>query len=195
MVSGTTVAALAVDRVGLGPGGRRPVTPPRLAGAALCLLAIGLSAREGLRAASALLVVLVVLSGGLISLQQALNGRMRDATDAVVATFVNFAMGTAALLLALGVQALFGPVRATHWPREPWLYLGGTMGCVFIGVAAVFVGTLGVLRYGLATTAGQLAGGVLLDLDRGVSTITLLAVGLTLAAVVVSGRVARPVPA
>lgn len=191
LVSGTTVAALAVDRVGLGPGGHRPITAPRLVGAAICLAAIVLTARQGLRAASPLLLTLVVLAGGLISMQQALNGRVREVTDATVATFVNFVVGTSALLLALGLQQLFGRVHADRWPTEPWLYLGGIMGCLFIAVAAVVVGTLGVLRFGLATTAGQLLGGVLLDLDRGVDVLTVVAVGLTLVAVGVSGIGAR----
>ena len=195
LVSGTTVAALLVDRSGLGPGGRRPVTGERLGGAALCLLAIALSAREGLRAASPLLLGLVVLAGGLISVQQALNGRVRGATDAVVATFLNFTVGTTALVVALAVQALASGVRADRWPAQPWLYLGGPIGCVFIAMAAVTVGTLGVLRLGLATTAGQLLGGLLLDLDRGISAATVATVVLTLVAVAVSGLRARAVPA
>jgi transporter family-2 protein len=187
MVSGTTVTALAVDNVGLGPGDRRPLTPARLAGAGLCLAAIVLSATEGLRGASAGLLGLVVAAGCLVSLQQALNGRVRAVTGATVATFVNFVVGTAALLGALAVQALAGHVDAVTWPTRPWLYLGGPIGCAFIAIASVSVGTLGVLRFGLATTAGQLFGGVLLDLNRGVSATTLAAVALTLGAVAVSG--------
>jgi transporter family-2 protein len=187
MVSGTTVTALAVDQVGLGPGGRRPLTPARLAGVALCLAAIVLSAAEGLRAASAGLLGLVVAAGCLVSLQQALNGRVRAVTDATVATFLNFVVGTGALLGALAVQALAGQLHAVTWPTRPWLYLGGPIGAAFIAIASVAVGTLGVLRFGLATTAGQLFGGVLLDLNRGVSATTLAAVALTLGAVAVSG--------
>lgn len=187
LVSGTTVAAMAVDRAGIGPGGPRPLTPPRLLGGLLCLGAIALSAREGLRAASPGLLVLVVVAGGLVSVQQATNARMRGRTDATVATFVNFVIGTAALLVGLAVQALAGHAHARTWPGQPWLYLGGPLGCVFIAVAALVVGELGVLRFGLAATAGQLLGGVLLDLDRGVSGTTLLAVVLTLVAVVITG--------
>lgn len=188
LVSGATVAALAVDRVGLAPGGRRPLTTYRLVGAGLCLAAIALSAREGLRAASPVLLLLVVAAGGLISVQQALNGRVRGVTDATVATFVNFTVGTSALLLILGLHGIFGQTRADAWPSNWWLYLGGPIGTVFIAVAALVVGSLGVLRFGLAATAGQLVGGVLLDLDRGVSLTTVAATGLTLAAVAVSGR-------
>lgn len=195
LVSGTTVAALLVDRAGLGPGGQRPLTPSRLAGAGLCLFAIGLSAREGLRAASPLLLALVVLAGGLVSVQQALNGRVRAASDAVVATFLNFTVGSTALLAVLAVKALATGVRADSWPREPWLYLGGPIGCFFIAMAAVTVGTLGVLRLGLGTTAGQLIGGVLLDLDRGVGAVTVATVALTLVAAVVSGWTRKAVAA
>ena len=188
LVAGTTVAALAVDRAGLGPGGHLPLTSPRLLGAALCLAAIGVSADEGLRAASPVLLALVVLAGGLIAVQQALNGKIRGVTSPTVATFVNFVVGTTGLLLALGLKSLSSGVRADQWPTQWWLYLGGTMGTIFIAVAAAVVGTLGVLRLALAVTAGQLLGGVLLDLDRGVSGTTAAAVGLTMAALVVSGR-------
>lgn len=190
LVSGSTVAALAVDRVGLGPGGRRPVTGPRTAGAVLCLLAIVLSAKEGLRAVSPWLLLLVVVAGALISVQQALNGRVRAATGALVATFLNFAVGTSALVLGLLVQLVVHGVRADSWPTEPWLYLGGAIGCVFIAVAATCVGTLGVLLFGLATTTGQLVGAILLDLGRGVAGTTVAAAALTVLAVAVSS--ARP---
>jgi transporter family-2 protein len=194
-VSGTTLAALAVDRAGLGPGGHRPLTTPRLAGAGVGLGAIALSAKEGLHAASAGLLALVVLAGALIAVQQALNGRVRVATGPAVATFVNFVVGTTALVAVFVVKAVVGTARADHWPGDWWLYTGGAIGCVFIAVAAALVGQLGVLRFGLAATAGQLLGGVLIDIDRGVSTTTVLAVALTLVAVGVSGLPSRTVAA
>ncbi|MGB8649172.1 MAG: DMT family transporter, partial [Mycobacteriales bacterium] len=187
LVAGATVGGLLVDRVGLGPGGHRPITGPRLAGAALCLLAIGISAVEGLRAASPLLLTLVVVAGCLISGQQALNGRVRQASDAAVATLVNFVVGTSALLVGLGLAALLGGVHVHHWPSQWWLYLGGPIGASFVALAAVVVHQLGVLRLGLAVTAGQLVGAILLDVRRGVAATTLVAATLTMGAVVVSG--------
>lgn len=191
LVAGTTVAALAVDRWGLGPGARRPLTSPRVVGAGLCLVAIVVGAADGLRAASPLLLALVVVAGALISAQAAFNGRVRLATSATVATFVNFVVGTTGLLVALGIQGLVSGVRADRWPTDWWLYLGGPIGCVFIAVASVTVSTLGVLRLGLAVTAGQLLGGIALDARRGVSGATFAAATLTLMAVAVSGRGAR----
>ncbi len=199
LVAGSTVGGLAVDKIGLGPGGHRPLSPPRLAGAALCLVAIALSAHVGLKAASPLLLVLVVLSGGLISVQQALNGRVRHATGATVATFVNFVVGTTALVLALAVKEVVVGVHVTGWPGQWWLYLGGAIGASFVAVASVVVRPLGVLRLGLAVTAGQLLGGVLLDLGRGVGMTTVAAAALTMVAVGISGAGRRapavPVPA
>jgi transporter family-2 protein len=188
LVSGSTMAALVVDRFGIGPGGRRSTTGPRVAGALLCLLAIAVSAVEGLRAASPVLLLLVVLAGVTTSVQLAFNGQVRQATDATVATFVNFFVGAAALLLALGVRELVTGVNADRWPAEWWLYLGGPMGAVFVATAAIVVRSLGVLRFGLAVTAGQLLGGMLLDVHRGLAVRTVLAAALTMVAVVVSGR-------
>ena len=187
LVAGSTIGALLVDGVGLGPGGHRPLTGPRIAGSALCIGAVLLSAQEGLRTASALLLALVVLTGGLISVQQALNGRVREVTGVLTATFVNFVVGTTALLLALAVKGLVSGVRADAWPQEPWLYLGGIIGALFVAVAARVVRVLGVLRLGLALTAGQIVGAIGLDLQRGVAATTLVAATLTFLAVAVSG--------
>ena len=158
--------------------------------AALCLVAIAISTAEGVRSASPWLLVLVAVAGGLISLQQAFNGRVRGATDAVVATFVNFVVGTTALVLGLGLRELLVGVHAQVWPGAGrwYLYLGGPIGASFVAVAALVVGRLGVLRLGLAVTAGQLLGAILLDLHRGVSAATWTAVALTMVAVAVSGR-------
>lgn len=188
LVAGSTVGGLVVDRVGLGPGGAHPLSSARLVGAGLCLLSIALAAREGLDAASPALLVLVFVAGFLISVQQALNGRVRVVTHAAVATLVNFVVGTTALLVALLVTALVTGVPARSWPGPDrwWLYLGGPMGATFVAVAAVVVRRLGVLRLGLAVTAGQVCGGLLLDLDRGVSGLTVAAAALTLVAVGIS---------
>jgi transporter family-2 protein len=193
LVAGSTVGGLVVDRAGLGPGGPHPLTPPRLVGAALCLLAIVVSVSEGLRNASPALLLLVLLAGSLISVQQAVNGRVRLATDATVATLQNFVVGTLLLLLLLAVRGLAGDVRADAWPgwAHWWLYLGGPIGATFVAVAAVVVRRLGVLRLGLAVTAGQVIGGVLLDVGRGVAATTLAGAALTLVAVALSGS-SRP---
>lgn len=202
LVAGSTVGGLVVDRVGLGPSGRHPLSAPRLVGAGLCLASIALAAGEGLDLASPGLLALVFVAGALISVQQAVNGRVRMATDAAVATLVNFVVGSSALLLVLLGKALLSDVPAREWPGADrwWLYLGGPIGATFVAVAAVVVRRLGVLRLGLAVTAGQVVGGLLLDLSRGLAALTVVSALLTLVAVAVSSfplglRTVRQVPA
>ena len=197
LVAGQTTGGLLVDRAGLGPGGRHALTVPRVGGAALCLVAVLVSALgRGSRDASPLLLVLVVAAGFLVAGQQALNGRIRTETgDAGVATLVNFLVGTAALLLALVAVTLVHGASAHSWPAagQWWLYTGGPLGAAFVAVAAVIVRTLGVLRLGLALIAGQLIGAILLDIvvpaaARGIAAATAVAAALTLLAVAISGR-------
>lgn len=192
LVAGTTLGGLLVDVLGLGPGGHHPLTTPRLLGAALGLAAIAASASQGLRAASPWLIGAVVLAGSFVSYQQAVNGRVRAVTDASVATLQNFVVGFAALLLGLGLRAATVGAHAASWPGtdQLWLYLGGPIGACFVAMAAVVVKQLGVLRFGLGVTAGQLVGGLLLDLDSGLRTSTVVGAALAMAAVAVSS--ARP---
>jgi transporter family-2 protein len=197
LVAGQTSGGLVVDRLGMGPGGAHGLTPPRVAGAVLCLVAVGISVLgDGAREASPLLLVLVVAAGLAISVQQALNGRVRRTTgDAGVATLVNFVVGTLALALGVLVHGAVAGFDVGSWPGagEWFLYTGGPMGAAFVAVAAVVVRLLGVLRLGLAVIAGQLVGALLLDLllpvhGEGVELLTVLGVALTLVAVAVSGR-------
>lgn len=201
LVAGQTGGGLLADRIGLGPGGSRPLTAPRLVGASVCLLAVGVSVLgEGAREASPLLLVLVVGAGLLIAVQQALNGRVRQVTgNAAVATLVNFVVGGLALGLGFALDLLVGGLDVGDWPgADRWyLYLGGPMGAAFVAVAAIVVRRLGVLRLGLAVIAGQLGGGLLLDVvlpvhARGVDALTVAGVALTFGAVLVSGRSPRP---
>ncbi len=200
LVAGQTTGGLVVDRYGLGPGGAHGLTGPRVAGALLCLAAVGISVLgDGAREASPLLLVLVVAAGFAISVQQALNGRVRRTTgDAGVATLVNFIVGTAALLIGVLAHAALTGLDVQDWPGwgQWYLYTGGPMGASFVAVAAIVVRRLGVLRLGLAVIAGQLVGALLLDLlvpvhGETVELLTVVGVALTLVAVAVSGRAAR----
>ena len=200
LVAGQTSGGLLVDRFGLGPGAARGLTAPRVAGALLCLVAVGISVRgDAARDADPLLLVLVVAAGFAIAVQQALNGRVRYTTgDAGVATLVNFVVGLTALAAGLLAYALTAGLEIGTWPGTDrwWLYTGGPMGAAFVAVAALVVRRLGVLRLGLAVIAGQLVGALLLDLTlpvhgQAVDALTVVGVALTLVAVGVSGRAVR----
>ncbi|RLQ03568.1 EamA-like transporter family protein, partial [Micromonospora sp. BL1] len=132
--------------------------------------------------------------------QQAVNGRVRAASgSAMTATLVNFTVGTAALLVTFAVDLAVRGRPAGAFPDEPWLYLGGPLGIVFIALAAALVRFTGVLLLGLATIAGQIVGAVLLDLLLPTAAShpgldTLLGAALTMVAVLVAafGPARRP---
>ncbi|NLU79342.1 DMT family transporter [Micromonospora sp. HNM0581] len=193
VVAGQSASSLLVDRAGIGPSGRRPVTGARLAGAALTVVAVLLAVSERFREPTTLgLAVLPLLAGVAVAWQQAVNGWVRMVTDSTLtATLVNFSAGTAVLLVAfVGSLALRGPPPG-GLPDDLWLYLGGPIGIAFIAVAAAVVRLTGVLLLGLATVAGQVVGAVLLDALVPAGTAppdptTLLGVVLTLVAVAVA---------
>ncbi len=201
VVAGQSGSSLLVDRAGIGPAGRQPVTPNRLIGAVLTVLAVLLAVGDRLGDPHALALALLPLAAGVgIAWQQAVNGRVRAAAgSAMTATLVNFTVGTAALLVTFAVDLAVRGRPAGAFPDEPWLYLGGPLGIVFIALAAALVRFTGVLLLGLATIAGQIVGAVLLDLLLPTAAShpgldTLLGAALTLVAVLVAafGPTRRP---
>jgi bacterial/archaeal transporter family-2 protein len=196
VVAGQTVSGLLVDRAGVGPGEPQPVSRRRVAGAVLALAAVALTVADRLGAPQALwLALLPALAGVGTAWQQAVNGRVgavaRDDGPALAgmlpAALVNFVVGAVALVLvaAVGVaiRGLPDPL-----PTQPWLYLGGALGVLFIGVAAAIVPITGVLLLGLGTVAGQLIGALVLDLflpagDNQLTVTTLIGTALALIAV------------
>ncbi|SCG41982.1 DMT family transporter [Micromonospora halophytica] len=199
VVAGQSASSLAVDRAGVGPAGRHPVTTARLAGAVLTVLAVLLAVGDRLGDPQTLaLAALPLLAGVAVAWQQAVNGRVRAASgSALTATLVNFTVGTVALLATFAVEVAVRGRPAGAFPGEPWLYLGGTIGIVFIAIAAAIVRFTGVLLLGLATIAGQIVGAVLLDLILPTAAsrpgpATLAGAALTLVAVLVAAL--GPVP-
>ena len=170
VVAGQTMSSLFVDRLGVGPGGVRAVTATRVAGAFLTLGAVVLAVSDQLGTASVLvLAALPLLAGAGISLQQAVTARVGSvagATNGVAgalpAALVNFTGGTAVLALVFAVEIAFRGLPEPL-PAEPVLYLGGPVGIVFVCIASVIVGRMGVLLFSLAAIGGQLTGSLLLD--------------------------------
>jgi transporter family-2 protein len=194
MITGQSAGALVADRFGLGPAGRHAFTVPRVIGTVIAVLSVGLAQFGGVRAAlpaaavSALLV-LVVLAGAGTSVQSALNGVVgRSAGVPLAATLINFAVGTVTLVLLFAVLVVVRGLHVSGWPGEPWLYVGGVLGIVFVSVNVVAVRVLGVLRTALVIVAGQLIAAVALDVLSGVALSGWLLAGaaLTVAGVVVS---------
>ncbi|SEQ16582.1 DMT family transporter [Arthrobacter sp. OV608] len=207
-VTGQTVSGLLVDRLGIGPAGKKSVTGIRIIGCVLTIAAVawavsprftGAAAAGGTGAGapdagpSALLLPLLlpVLAGFLMSFQQAMNGTATiHYGTPIAATLVNFVAGGLVLWTAYGIKlAVAGP--GNPLPGEWWYYVGGPMGCVFIGLGALLVRSLGVLVTGLGMIAGQLLGSLALDVilpapGTVVAPATVLGTILTLAAIVLA---------
>jgi bacterial/archaeal transporter family-2 protein len=192
VVGGTTSGSLAVDRAGLGPGGRRAITPPRLIGAAACVVAVALAGHDRLDDSSSLaLLGLPVLAGLAVAVQSALNARVGAvAASPWAATLTNFAVAGATLCIAWPIEILLRGGPAGSLPHHPLLYCGGVIGVGVIAIAVTTVRRIGVLVFGLASVSGQLLGAILLDAlgAHQPPWTTLLAVAITFGAVVLAVR-------
>ncbi|UOE24726.1 DMT family transporter [Agromyces soli] len=164
IVAGQTVGGILFDLIGLGPGGRRRLTPTRVLGAVLALGAIAWAVSAQLAHDVPLLLLLLPFTAGVgVGWQQAVNGRVKQAAgSALTATFGNFLGGTIALVVAAVVHGAIAGFPAL--PGTWWLYVGGALGCLFIGAQAAVVRTIGVLLLALCGVAGQLAAALALDL-------------------------------
>lgn len=199
-VGGQTMASLVVDRLGIGPAGPQRLTTARVSGAGIAIIAVLIAVGNHIaNPSSALIAVLPAIAGAGSAWQQAVNGRVRSATQSVVAaTQINFIMGTSALAIAFAIDLLVRGLPIGHLPANPAYYLGGCLGVVFIAVAASVVHEIGVLLLGLSMVAGQLIGALGIDIiapgfDGRPDLNTLIGVALTLVAVgMASMRPRRP---
>jgi transporter family-2 protein len=192
LVCGQSGGSLLVDRVGLSPAGRQPVSAPRLFGVALAIAAVvvgGLAARTEPKPA---LLALLVFAGLCFAGQQAVNARLgRTTAEPLVAAVVNFAVGGAVLTVVTLVVVGGGPPGG--WGAPPLDWIGGLLGAAFVIVSALVVPVIGVLRLTLAAVAGQSAGALVLDVvapvpGEALTVGTVVGVALALGAVAVSGR-------
>jgi transporter family-2 protein len=193
MLAGQTVSGLVVDRIGYSPAGVAAVTPARLIGSVLVLAAVAASLTgDALSRMPPWMLLLPFLVGAGVAWQTATNGRLRQGIGSpLAATLVNFIGGTAVLAVVAGVHILFAGWPAPA-PTQPWLYLGGALGVVYIFVSAALAPRVGVLLMTLGSVFGMLLASVVLDLVwppealpalwQRVLTVALAAVGVVVAA-------------
>jgi len=163
--AGQITFSLVVDGMGVGPGGRRPMTSSRLQAVVLAVAAVVIAqlGRPFGEFAPAL-VAFVVASGAAVAFQSAFNGRIASVTgDPVAATSVNVAVGTIALATIIGGMVGFDRLGPLHWPSEPWLYAGGALGVTVVLSLAIASAALGVLRATLAMLAAQMVVAFVVD--------------------------------
>jgi transporter family-2 protein len=198
VVAGQAVVALVVDHFGWGPNGVTALSRPRLTGAVLAVLAVGVSGASLLSAVPVtalllLLAALPLLAGGISSVQQGVNGRLTARVGSWVTTWNNFCVGTLGLVVFFGV-ALLRPGHLDGLPAAPWLYLGGLCGIGFIWASTITVPVHGVLVVGVFNVAGQVLTAALIGAVVGgrPGPATAVAVVLSLAGAAVVGLAQRP---
>ena len=167
VVAGQSTNSLFVDKVGLGPAGKQPITWNRAISALLAIVAVGVAVSDRFTSGGAsLIVVAVTFVGGLgLAVQQAINGRVSNAArNPISATFYNFFFGTAILVFAFaGAWAVTDTDAKVIGGAPWWLFIGGALGITFITIAAWAVPKIGVLIFALISISGQLSGALVID--------------------------------
>lgn len=194
-VAGQTTGGLVLDRVGYGPAGVVPVTVRRLVGAVLAIAGVIVClSGDALGGVPLWMLVVPAIAGAGVAWQQGTNGRLRVRVESpLTATLVNFVGGTAVLVVAAVVHVgVVGAPRVI--PTEPWLYVGGAVGVVYIFLSAVVVRRTGVLLLGLGSVVGLLSTSVLLDALWPAPAAPSTPVALLASAVAIVGVIVAAVP-
>lgn len=186
-IAGQTAASLIVDRIGLTGGGKKEITIRRVAAAGVTVLAVLVSVLDRIEAENLSLfaVIFGCFAGAIVGVQRALNGQINESTHQSFATsWLNFIMGTAFLFIFLAIGVLINRIQIVALPSGPWwMYMGGTIGVIYIAFTSTIVQHLGVLTFTLISVGGQLVGSLLIDLyspTQGVQISTYLVTGIVM---------------
>ena len=167
-LAGQTGISLWVDHVGLAGGSRVIITKRRVIAAIITILAVVVSTwdRFTISNFSVLTIVLAVFSGTWVGVQRALNGQINSYSKASFATsLLNFITGTTFLLFLLLLRTLFTDHSVMNFTSGPWwMFLGGSIGVIYIALSAHIVQYVGVLEFTLFSVGGMLIGSLLIDI-------------------------------
>ncbi len=195
-IAGQTATSLLVDRIGLTGGGKKQITTRRVTAAGVTVLAVLVSVFDRIDAQNLSLfaVLFGCFAGCIVGVQRALNGQINESTKQSFATsWLNFIMGTTFLFIFLSIGVLINRSELVPLPAGPWwMYMGGTIGVIYIAFTSTIVQHLGVLTFTLISVGGQLVGSLLIDLyspTEGVQISAYLVTGIvmTYLGVVVGG--------
>ena len=167
-LAGQTGISLWVDHVGLAGGSRVIITKRRVIAAIITILAVVVSTwdRFTISNFSLLTIVLAIFSGTWVGVQRALNGQINSYSKASFATsLLNFITGTTFLLFLLLLRTLFTDHSVMNFTSGPWwMFLGGSIGVIYIALSAHIVQYVGVLEFTLFSVGGMLIGSLLIDI-------------------------------
>ena len=195
-IAGQTAMSLVVDRIGLTGGGKKLISPRRIAAALLTVLAVVVSVLDRLDAnnLSMFTVVAACLAGALSGVRSALNGQINEHSYQSFATsLVNFISGTFFLVILIVISLVIGNSELTELPNGPWwIYTGGVLGVIYIAFISTIVQHVGVLTFTLFSVGGQLFASLAIDIispTNGVNVSVYLVTGIvmTYAGVIAGG--------
>jgi len=186
-IAGQTAASLVVDRIGLTGGGKKHITPRRIAAALFTVFAVFISVFDRLDAQnlSIFAVILGCIAGIIVGVQRALNGQINEHShQSFTTSLLNFIMGTAFLVIFLFMLIALGPTELVSLPAGPWwVYTGGVIGVIYIAFTSTIVQHLGVLTFTLFSVGGQLVGSLIIDFyspTEGVQVSAYLVLGIVM---------------
>jgi len=167
-IAGQTAISLIVDRIGLTGGGKKLISPRRVAAAVLTVLAVLVSVFDRIDAKnlSLMAVLLGTIAGAVVGIQRALNGQINEYShQSFTTSLLNFITGTSLLVLLILGGVVLGKINLVTLPAGPWwIYTGGVIGVIYIAFTSTIVQHLGVLTFTLFSVGGQLVGSLIIDL-------------------------------
>ena len=107
-------------------------------------------------------LLIAAISGISMAVQGTLNSSLSQKTSLISATFAVHLIGTLiSFIIALAWKV---PIFRYHWLEVPWyLYLGGLLSVIIIGLVAVSIPKVGVCNATIAIIIGQVSMAVLID--------------------------------
>ena len=167
-LAGQTAISLFVDKVGLSGGTKSAITKRRIIAALITILAVIVSAwdRFSMSNFSIAAIVLAVLAGSWVGVQRALNAQINIySTQSFATSLLNFITGSTFLFTLLVIRYLNSGQPLSKLVNAPWwVYLGGSIGVIYIAFSATAVQHMGVLVFTLFSVGGMLIGSLLIDL-------------------------------
>ena len=167
-LAGQTGISLWVDKLALSGGAKTLITKRRVIAAVITVFAVGVSAWDRFEMSdfSIAALGLAFFAGTWVGVQRALNGRINSHSNKSFATsWLNFITGTSFLLFLLLLRSLFTDHSILNFQTAPWwMFLGGSIGVIYIALSSHIVQHLGVLEFTLFSVGGMLIGSLVIDL-------------------------------
>lgn len=106
--------------------------------------------------------LIAAISGITMAIQGTINSELYQKTTLLAATLVVHLIGTIVALVAVVIARV--PVFKYNWFSIPWyLYLGGVLSVIIIGLVALSIPKIGVCNATTAIIIGQVGAALIID--------------------------------